>query len=250
MDYTVSETYTLPSLGKIYSEKVNPEVRLRSMTTIEEMKRLSSTDRPYKQLAEIIDDCLIDDVGISSYDMCIGDFQFLLHRLRVVTYGSQYKLTNTCPLCHAINEDIINLDDLGVIEYTDDIVNLVELDLPVTKKHIKLKMQTPRMLDDISVQQKTDKRKAKTSKESASFLYTLKSMIDEIDYQKPKFIELENFVNSLPMMDAQHIMKKGQKLNDSIGVDLTLVNNCEVCGYDYPSLFRITSEFFGPTIDI
>lgn len=248
MEYTVSETYLLPSRGKIYAEKVNPEVRLRSMTTIEEMKRLSPTDRPYKQLAEIIDDCLVDDIGISAYDLCIGDFQFLLHRLRVVTYGPQYRLGSTCPYCGSISEDVVNLDDLGVIEYSDDIANLVEFDLPVTKKHIKLRMQTPRMLDDISVQQKSERKKSKSSKDSA-FLFTIKSLIDEIDFEKPRFIELETFVQNLPMLDAQHIIKRGQKLNNSIGVELDLENTCEVCGYEYPSQFRITSEFFGPTIE-
>lgn len=249
MDYTVSETYMLPSRGKIYTEQVNPEIRLRSMTTIEEMKRLSPTDRPYKQLAEIIDDCLVDNIGISSYDLCLGDFQFLLHRLRVVTYGAQYKLGSTCPYCGSISEDIVNLDNLNVMEYSDDIANLLEFDLPVTKKHIKLRMQTPRMIDDISVQQKNDRKKSKAQRDSA-FLFTIKSLIDEIDYEKPKFIDLENFVNSLPMLDAQHIIKRGQKLNNSIGIDTALENKCEVCGYEYPSQFRITSEFFGPTIDI
>ena len=38
MDYTIAETFTLPSEGKIYSQKVNPQVQLRSMTTEEEMR--------------------------------------------------------------------------------------------------------------------------------------------------------------------------------------------------------------------
>ena len=36
-DYTLRGTYTLPSLGKIYGyDNINPEVTLRSMTTVEE----------------------------------------------------------------------------------------------------------------------------------------------------------------------------------------------------------------------
>ena len=84
MDYTLTGNYVLPSLGKIYNCDVNPNVKLRSMTVAEEMKRLNSSDRPYKNLADIIDDCLIDKPGISSYDMCLGDFQYLLHKLRAL----------------------------------------------------------------------------------------------------------------------------------------------------------------------
>ena len=85
MDYTIAETYTLPSRGKIYGTVVSDQVKLRSMTIEEEMKRLSHTDTPYKTLCEVIDDCIVEPIGISSYEMCLGDYQYLLHRLRVVT---------------------------------------------------------------------------------------------------------------------------------------------------------------------
>ena len=78
-DYTVAEEFTLPSLGKVYSEKVTPVVKLKSMTTNQEMKRLAPGERAYKTLCEIIDECLVENPGISSYDMCLADYQFLLH---------------------------------------------------------------------------------------------------------------------------------------------------------------------------
>lgn len=248
-DYTVFESYTLPSRGKVYARQINPEVRLRSMTTIDEMRRLSKTDRPYKQLAEIIDDCLLDDLGMSSYDLCVGDFQYLLHRLRVVTYGPSYKLASTCPYCTCTSEDVVNLDDLAVIEYSDDILRHVEFDLPITKKHIKIRMQTPRMIDDVSVQNKAD-RKRTSSKQDSAFLLTIESLIEEVDGERLGFLDLENFVKHLPMMDTNVILEHSKKLNEGIGLDLTLDNTCDVCGYEYKSSFRTTSEFFGPTIDV
>ena len=52
-DYTINQTFTLPSEGKVYSELVGPDITLRSMTTQEEMKRLSPSDMPYKNICEI-----------------------------------------------------------------------------------------------------------------------------------------------------------------------------------------------------
>lgn len=249
MNYTISETYTLPSLGKVYDRAINPEVRLRSMTTLDEMKRLSKTDKQYQIMAEILDDCLIDDLGMSSYDLCFGDFQFLIHKLRVVTYGPEYPLQSKCPNCLSVLDDVINLDDLQVLEYTEDIGKYFEFDLPITKKHIKIRMQTPRMMDNVAALTKAEKRRNKSSVDSA-FLFTLESLIDEIDYKKPTTIEVEEFVKNLPMLDTQHIVARGKKLNEAIGLDLTLLNKCEVCGTEFASSFRTTSEFFGPTIDI
>ena len=91
-DYTISEFFTLPSDGKVYSELIDPQIELRSMTTAEEMRRMSPNDHIYENLCSIIDDCLVKGPNISSYDMCLGDYQFLLYKLRLVTYGSEYNV--------------------------------------------------------------------------------------------------------------------------------------------------------------
>ena len=72
---TIAEYFTIPSKGLIYNQQVAPDIKMRSMTTIEEMKRLSPSEYAYRNLSDVIDDCIIGDVGISSYDMCIGDYQ-------------------------------------------------------------------------------------------------------------------------------------------------------------------------------
>ena len=91
---TVVEFFQLPSKGLIYGEgKELDKFKMRSMTTVEEMKRLSHSEDAYRLISEIIDDCVLGNLGISAYDMHIGDYQYMLHRLRVVTYGSEYKVT-------------------------------------------------------------------------------------------------------------------------------------------------------------
>jgi hypothetical protein len=86
-DYTIMEGYELPSKGKIYSDSVNPHVELRSMTARDEMKRLSPSSTPLKTLADIIEGCCIEKPKVHVYDMALGDYEFLLHKLRIVTYG-------------------------------------------------------------------------------------------------------------------------------------------------------------------
>ena len=47
-NYTIAESYELPSKGLIYEGNVKTELRLRSMTTMEEMRRQSPSNRPLK----------------------------------------------------------------------------------------------------------------------------------------------------------------------------------------------------------
>lgn len=250
MNITITEKFTLPSLGKVYDKPVNPEVTLRSMTTNEEMKRLNHSDRPYAVIAEIIDDCLVEDPGISAYDMCLGDYQFLLHRLRMVTHGSEYRMTSVCPFCYETNNNVLDLGDLEVNQYTSDVLKYMELDLPKTKKHIKLRMQTPRILDTINSKTKEFKKKARDFSGDSAFLFSVQMLIDEIDGNKVDEVQLENFVRSLPLMDANYIIKYSDKLNEKVGIGNIFETTCSHCGLDYTNPFRLTSEFFGPTIDI
>jgi len=247
-NYTIGENFTLPSLGKVYDKEVNPNIKLRSMTVEEEMKRLSPSERPYKNLCEIIDDCLVEKPGISTYDMCLGDYQFLLHKLRIVTYGGEYETILMCPYCGCSNERKVNLEDLEVNQYSDDLSKYLEFDLPKSKDHIKLRMQTPRILDEIAVRSK-DKKKSPGSGESV-FLLTIQFLIAEVNGERLGSYEKEKYVRKLHAMDANYILKVAEKINDKVGLDTGIEDTCGVCGADYKSSFRITAEFFGPSIDI
>lgn len=250
-EFTIANEYTLPSEGKVYTNvEVNPHVRLRSMTTVEEMRRLNHSERQYKSMAEIIDSCLIEPIGISAYDLCVPDFQYLLHKLRVVTYGPNYKIQTTCPWCRSHNADVMNLDDLNITEFDEDIFKQYsEFVLPVTKDKIKLKIQTPRIIDDVALEVKEFKRKNSSFEGDPTLMLTLEGMIDEINDKKPEKFRLSGYIQKLPMMDTNYILKASEKINANFGIDSTMTNICSACGLDYTSNFRITPEFFGPSID-
>lgn len=200
-------------------------------------------------MADILDDCIVEDIGISSYDLCVGDYQFLMHKLRVVTYGPMYPLECKCPYCLSTTEETINLDDIPVKEYKDKLQSNLEFDLPKSKKHIKLRMQTPRMLDDVSMEVRDFKKRAPSFSGDPAFLFTIKSLIVEVDGEKPDFITIENWIRDLPAADSNYILRKADKLIEGIGLDLDLEITCPVCGLTYKSPFRVTSEFFRPEID-
>ena len=250
-NYSIAEECTLPSLGKVYTSKINPVIKLRSMTTEEEMKRLSPSDRQYKNLCEVIDDCMIESPGISSYDMCLADYQYLLHKLRVVTYGSEYRATSTCPYCGGVHDTVIDLDDLEVVTCDLDSINkYMEFELPKTKKRVRLTLQTPRAIDEVAVRNKELRKKSKGQAPDSTLVLTIVSLISTVDGEYMDPIKKEEFVRNLPMMDTNYIMKHAQKLVESFGINSTVINDCPVCGLDYTSSFRFSSEFFGPSIDI
>lgn len=248
-NYTIAETYTLPSLGKIYDYEVNPQVTLKSMTTEQEQKRLAITDFPYKMLCEIIDDCIVDDIGISSYDMCIGDYQFLLYKLRTVTYGAEYSMNAKCPYCGYTRTETVNLDELKRIEYTEDIDKYRKFEVPKTKVVIELNVQTPRMLDS-NLDKVREYKKKFPEASDPSLTYTLKSLIKTIDGKKPDPLKVDQWIKDLPMADVNTIITYAEKFNSSIGLDTSLIFKCDVCGLYHESALSISQEFFRPALHI
>lgn len=249
-NFTIANEYTLPSQGKVYDKEINSTFKLRSMTTVEEMKRLNHSDKPNKNIAEIIDDCLLEPIGISAYDLCLPDFQYMLHKLRIVTYGPNYKLTSNCPWCSTTNNNIVNLDDLTLKEFNEEaFAKYIEFELPSTKRQIRLRMQTPRILDNIACRVKDVRKKNPEFEGDPAFLFTLEELIDTVDGRIPEKFKIGEFVKKLPMMDTNLILKSGEKLNDLFGLDKSLEHTCSVCGLDYKGNFRATTEFFGPSID-
>lgn len=250
MEYTIANEFTLPSEGKVYNQEVNPQFKLRSMTTMEEMKRLNHSERPYAMLAEIIDDCLVEGIGISAYDLCLADFQYVLHKLRIVTYGPKYNITSTCPYCASANQSTINLDDLSLMPFDKELLDkYMEFQLPVTGNKIRLRLQTPRIVDDVTVKAKDYRRKNPKAVGEPAYLFTLESLIGEIDGVRPEQFRILPFVQKLPMGDSNYILKSAQKLTETFGLDKMVLHQCPVCGLDYTSNFRTNSEFFGPSID-
>lgn len=246
---TIQEEYKLPSLGKIYNKPFDPIVKLRSMTVAEEMKRLQLAENPYKVMSEIIEDCLLTELPVSVYDMCLGDYQYLLHKLRVVTYGPEYNIYVQCDKCGNQYKSAINLDELKVNEFTEDIRKEMVIQLPVTKHTVKLRFQTPRDLDEIEHKAKELKKNFPDLKGDPKLLLTLESLIDTVDGEPLNYATALDFIKKLPLKDYNIISHKATELNGKVGIDTIITSHCDMCGNDVNSLFRFTSEFFGPAVD-
>lgn len=250
VDYTISETFTLPSKGLIYSPAIDPTITMRSMNTADEMRRLSTSEYQHKPMCDVVDSCIVNDMGISSYDMCLGDYQFLLYKLRIVTYGAEFEVSTTCPFCKFPNSDTLDLDALPVLEYDESIENYKTFMLPVTNKQVKIRFTTPRILDNADIRAREMKQKSKDKKQDYSILVMLTSIIDTIDGKHYNIIDLEKWVRDLPMKDTNTILAYSTKLNNALGIDSNIEEVCELCGMDYKVPFSPGATFFRPEINI
>lgn len=247
-NYTIMEGYELPSKGRIYDKEVNPHIELRSMTARDEMKRLSPSTTPLKTLADIIEGCCIEKPSIPVYDMCVGDYEYLLHRLRAVTYGEQYSLVCQCSECHEIVEAEADLSALEVREFDEDLYNNFKVfTLTTSDTIIELKNQTPRLLEEIEARTKDMRRKFKNATIDFDTYCKLICSIATVNGARKNQLEMESFINSLSARDMQKILNNIDLLGRQIGLNNLLYITCPKCGAEIKTFFRYGSEFFRPT---
>ena len=249
-NYTISEYFTLPSQGKVYDQKVVPEVHLSSMTTRHEMQRLAPSKSQFKVLCDIIDDCIVDDIGISSYDMCSGDYQFLLFKLRTVTYGPDVTIKDVCPHCGAVSDLKIDIDNLEILSDIESFNKYRVFTLPVTGKEIKLRFQTPHMLDTVIEKVKEYNDRVKNNQVDQTMIFSIKEIIETVDGHKPDPINIDEWLRNLPMKDTNTILAYANKMDNCIGVNTNLDIDCDICGRTHSTILKVGPEFFRPEIDI
>ena len=120
--------------------------------------------------------------------------------------------------------------------------------LPKSGKNVEVKFITPRILDQIEARKREFARKSKGAKIDNSLLYTAQAIIKSIDGNSDPVI-IESILRKLQLADTNTIMKYGDKLNSMLGLNAIIPNICTNCGVDYKVPFRITGEFFGPSLD-
>ena len=248
MNYTIAETYELPSKGLIYNKQVNPVIKLKSMTTQHELQRLNHSDRPMKVMADIIDDCMVEPCGISAYDMCIADYQYLLHKLRVVTYDKEYKVLSTCPVCGTQNNLTVNLDEIPCTPFTEEYRKYLSFELPRSKDMITLNLITPRIIDNIQIKTKEMKKQRQGFNGDVEFLITLMCYIATVNGEEKADYALEDYLMKLPLADSNYIYNMANEFVKSFGLKGDVDFECDFCGLSYKSPFRITSQFYRPDL--
>lgn len=250
-DYTIMEGYELPSKGLIYDVPVNPHVELRCLTGSDELKLLSHTTTQFKLLADVIESCLIEKPAVHVYDMALGDYEYLLQKLRVVTYGTEYKMLVRCPHCGKLTETIADLDQLTVKEFFEaeqqEFESLRTITLPDSGDVLRLNFKTPRMIDTITNKAKELSRKFKDAEVDFTTLVELQMTIAEVNGKVLDPLKSENYVKKLTGKDMFSIINKAAKLNDFIGLDTTLIVDCGECGDEIITRFQYGPEFLKPT---
>lgn len=248
-DYTIMEGCTIPSLGKIYGEGINPQIELRAMTGRDEMKRLAKTNTNFKVMSDIIEGCMIEKPKVHVYDMALADYEYLLHKLRVISYGADYPMTIYCNECNKMSEVTVNLDTLTVREIdVDKFEKDSTIILPDSQDKVDLNFQTPHLLDAIQLKANEYEKKFKQAAVNFETLSKLVLTIHSVNDAKLNDFDLETkLLDVWSAKDIRFILSSIDELNSNFGINAKVTLNCPKCGCEKDYTFLYGPEFLGPT---
>lgn len=249
---TVTESFVLPTKGRL-DNLGTEKVTLRMMTTHEEKIRTGSKGTSFwKLMADIINSCIVEPKGLDVYSLTVVDFIFLMYKLRIISYGKDYKVNVTsCPLCAKPLKDVtVDLDELKVV-YIDQMNKKYQseplmIKLPVTGWDIGCRML--RMKEYDQIQNEVDKFLEQFPEaDDPSLAIRLSRQIDTIKGQKLGRETVRALVEKLPAADENAITQTLEKIN--MGINLTAKYKCPRCGKTFSIPLSYSEEFFRPSSD-
>lgn len=246
-NFSDEETIPLPSGGILYNSE-DPDVKkgfikVRAMTMVEE--EILATSKFLKSGSAtrmVIANCLVSD--IDAKDILIFDANFILFRLRQLTYGDEYTFKIKCDntLCNKEFEHTVNITSLSFEELPKDFVEPIVTKLPNSKYTVHSIL--PRLVHSEELYLKNLKRKKSTDDSDTRFLDNAVSGTIAIFDPKGKEVPVsdwEEFYKALTGGDTATLRKN---TTFSTGVDKLDGVVCPYCETDYSGSIPVGPDFF------
>jgi hypothetical protein len=218
-------TLELPSRGKAYVQS-DGYVQIKPFTFAQERKlrSIKRAAQGEKVIASLIQDCV---KGLEYESMTLEDKNYVLFKLREISYGNEYTIVAICNDCETKNNLTVEIDAVPVKYAPDDYEEPISITLPDSKQEVKF--VTPRCKDE--------------------HYFTSMDVLTE---------NLWRFVLSVGEYSDQKIMKafferttvrdvaffRTKLTDDYYGMNKSMSFECASCGEENESLIPFTESFF------
>jgi hypothetical protein len=243
------ESVPLPSRGVIYTQDGalygQETIDIRPMTAREED---ILTSRAYIKsgtvLTKLLKSCIVDK-NIKPDDLISGDRNALLVSLRITGYGADYDVEVDCPECGTKSKQAFDLSQLKIKRLEVDPVvmgdNLFEVQLPITKKTVRVKFLTGHDEREMMI---TNERKKKSGmKVETAITDRLSRSIVSVDGITDRN-KLNFFVKNIPARDSLSLRRFLDKHEP--GIIMKSWMNCPHCHEQSEVGLPMGASFFWP----
>ena len=215
----------LPSRGKAYVN-CDESVMIKPFTFAQERKlrSIKTTNQGTKIINSLVEDCV---QGLDYDSMTLEDKNYVLFKLREISYGDDYTITAECSECNNVNKLVVKISEVPVKYAQDDYKEPFTVTLPDSEQQIRF--VSPRCKDE-------------------EYLESMDKLTDNLwrfalsvgEYSDKKIIKA--FLEATTVKDVAFFREELGR--DRYGMNKDMSYECAACGAVTGSLIPFTESFF------
>lgn len=219
------------------------EVTIRAIQRKDKKKLLmSNVDDP---LLALLQECVVTPNNFNVYNLLGFEAEYLLYRLRVLTYGAEYTFKENCPYCGGTNDVNVDLSNIPILDVPDDFSIIFDIPLPVSGDVLTCKLLTEG--EKINISKSAKQFKEEAGNQSAEIDMIWESRIVAINgNSKIAPIEISQYLDSMNDYDSEYFMEYYANKEGNYGLQTKLKFNCDNCGKYVESNMPSIYTFFRP----
>lgn len=226
-------------------KNIPPTITIKALQRKDKKKVLmSNTD---DVLLSLLQSCIVNPKDFNVYDLLPFESQYLLYRLRILTYGNENTFNEQCPYCGEINDVKMDLNSIPIIDIPDNFKLSFDIQLPISGDVLTCKLLTEGEL-------------SKIRKESKEF--TNNTGVDDLDriweariiaingHTKLAPIEITQYLDEMSDYDSEYFMEYYNNYSGNYGLQTKLNYICDKCNKKVESEMPNIATFFRPEFKI
>lgn len=238
----LTEVVKMPSRGMISG--VPKEVTIRAIQRKDKKKLLMSETNDI--LLSLLQYSIVSPENFNVYNLLPFESEYLLYRLRILTYGPTHTFKHKCVYCGEINDVEMDLNSIPILELPDGFKTTFEIPLPVSGVVLTCKLLSEG--EKLAVNKQAKELKNATGNENVDMDLIWEARIVAINgNSKLAPIEKTQFLDEMNDYDSEYFMEYYLKYEGNYGLQTKLKYNCDKCERLNESEMPSIYTFFRPT---
>lgn len=238
----LTEVVKMPSKGMIPG--VPKEVTIRAIQRKDKKKLLMSETNDV--LLSLLQYSIVAPTDFNVYNLLPFESEYLLYRLRILTYGPNHTFKQQCRYCGEINDVEMDLNSIPILELPTGFKMTFDIPLPVSGDILTCKLLTEG--EKININKQAKELENATGDENSGLDMIWESRIIAINGNKKLApIEKTQFLDEMNDYDSEYFMEYYNYYEGNYGLQSKLRYACDKCGKPNESEMPSIYTFFRPT---
>ena len=238
----LTEVVKMPSRGMVPG--VPKEVTIRAIQRKDKKKLLMSETNDV--LLSLLQYSIVSPTDFNVYNLLPFESEYLLYRLRILTYGPNHTFKQQCRFCGELNDVEMDLNAIPVLELPDGFKTTFDIPLPVSGNILTCKLLTEG--EKATINKQSRELQNATGDENVGLDMIWEARIVAINGEKKLApIEKTQFMDEMNDYDSEYFMEYYSNYEGNYGLQTKLKYACDKCGKVNESAMPSIYTFFRPT---